>query len=183
MADNQLSVKYNLRQLNNANNNAHLLWFPRVVRTDTLSLRGLSDHIFSHGSPYTRDTVIGVLTAFRDCMVELLSAGVAVKIDGLGTFYPTMESKGAESPVGYNVRDYIKGLHIRFQPEGATEDNITSRVLKKNVQFKQNMIFDRFGVPKKVVDGQLVDYGDDDDGGDDDNNQGGGTNDIGGGNG
>ena len=56
-------------------------------------------------------------------------------------------------------------------------------MLKKNVQFKQNMIFDRFGVPKKVVDGQLVDYGDDDEGGDDDNNQGGGTNDNGGGNG
>jgi hypothetical protein len=43
------------------------------------------------------------------------------------------------------------------------------------------MIFDRFGVPKKVVDGQLVDYGDEDD--NDDNNQGGGTNDNGGGNG
>ena len=121
--------------------------------------------------------------AMTSCMVELLKEGVAVKLDGLGTFYPTMEAKGAESPVGYNITDYIKGLHIRFQPEGATEDNITSRVLKQNVRFQQMMIFDKLGVPKKVVDGQLVDYGDDDEGGDDDNNQGGGTNDNGGGNG
>ena len=163
MADTQLSVKYNLRQLNNENNSAHLLWFPRVVRTDTLNLRGLSDHIFSHGSPYTRDTVIGVLTAFRDCMVELLSSSVAIKIDGLGTFYPTLEAKGAETPIGYNIREYAKGLHVRFQPEGATEDNITSRVLKENVRFQQNMIFDLHGVPKKVKNGQLVDYGEDDD--------------------
>ena len=151
-----------------------------VNEDGTYSIRG--DNTYSIET-VPESAVIGVLTAFLDCMVELLSAGVAVKLDGLGTFYPTMESKGAESPVGYNVRDYLKGLHIRFQPEGATEDNITSRVLKKNVQFKQNMIFDRFGVPKKVVDGQLVDYGDDDDGDDDDNNQGGGTNDNGGGNG
>ena len=37
-----------------------------------------------------------------------------MKLDGLGTFFPTMESKGAESPVGYNIRDYLKGVHIRF---------------------------------------------------------------------
>lgn len=183
MATTNQTIKYRLRQLNNANNNAHLLWFPKVERTDTLSQKGITKHIAGHGTVYTRDVVDGVLTKFRDCLIEKLTEGVAVKLDGLGTFYPTMESKGAESPVGYNVRDYIKGLHIRFQPEGATEDNITSRVLKQNVRFQQMMIFDKLGVPKKVVDGQLVDYGDDDEGGDDDNNQGGGTNDNGGGNG
>ena len=169
MAENQLSVKYNLRQMNNEHNNGHLLWYPKVVRVDTLSLRGLAEHIFSHGSPYTRDTVIGVLTAFRDCMVELLSSSVAVKLDGLGTFYPSLESKGAESPIGYNIRDYIKGLHIRFLPEGETEDNLTSVAFGKNCRFKQNMIFDLNGRPKKVVDGALVDYGDDDDPGGDNN--------------
>ena len=183
MATKKIEMQYNLRQLNNENNKSHLMWFPRAVRRSTLSLRGLSDHIAGHGSIYTRDVVLGVLTKFTSCLTELVTEGTAVKLDGLGTFYPTMESKGAESPVGYNVRDYIKGLHIRFQPEGATEDNITSRVLKQNVRFQQMMIFDKLGVPKKVVDGQLVDYGDDDDGGDDDNNQGGGTNDNGGGNG
>ena len=37
-----------------------------------------------------------------------------------------------------------------------------SRVMKEKVQFQQNMIFDKNGVPKKVKDGQLVDYGEDD---------------------
>ena len=167
MATKKIEMQYNLKQLNNEHNNAHLLWFPKVVRRSTLSLRGLSDHISDHGSIYTRDVVQGVLTKFTTCLTELIAQGVAVKLDGLGTFYPTLEAKGAESPVGYNVMDYLKGVHIRFTPEGCEDDNITSRVMKQKVQMSQNMIFDKNGVPKKVVDGQLVDYGEDD--GSDDN--------------
>ena len=167
MATKKIEMMYNLRQLNNENNNAHLLWFPKAVRRSTLNLRGLSDHISEHGSIYTRDVVLGVLSKFTSCLVELVSQGVAVKLDGLGTFYPTLEAEGAESPVGYNINEYLKGVHVRFTPEGCDDDNITSREMKKKVIMLQNMIFDKNGVPKKVKDGQLVDYGVDDD--DDDN--------------
>lgn len=185
MADSKLSMLYNLRQMNNSANKSNLLWFPKCYRKDTLNMRGMAAHIADHGSPYTRDTVLGVLTAFRDCLVEIVSQGNGVKLDGLGTFYPTLESKGAESPVGYNINEYLRGVHIRFLPESAAEDDITSRVLKKAVVFKQNMIFDRNGVPKKVADGKLVDYTgepDDDDSGDngDDNNDNNGDNTQGG---
>ncbi len=180
MATNGQTIKYRLRQLNNANNNAHLLWFPRVERTDTLSMTGITKHIAGHGTVYTRDVVDGVLTKFRDCLIEKLTEGVAVKLDGLGTFYPTMESKGAESPVGYNIRDYLKGVHIRFQPETAAEEDISSRTLKESCNFKQTLIIDKNGKPKKVVDGQLVDWTAGGEGSDDDeSNEGGG----GGGNG
>jgi predicted histone-like DNA-binding protein len=169
MATKKIEMQYNLRQLNNENNNAHLLWFPKAVRRSTLSLRGLSDHISDHGSIYTRDVVQGVLTKFTSCITELVAQGVAVKLDGLGTCYPTLEAKGAETPVGYNIEEYLKGVHIRFQPEGCDDDNITSREMKKKVIMQQNMIFDLNGVPKKVKDGQLVDYGADDDEDNDDN--------------
>ncbi len=169
MATKKIEMQYNLRQLNNENNNAHLLWFPKAVRRSTLSLRGLSDHISDHGSIYTRDVVLGVLSKFTSCLTELVAQGVAVKLDGLGTFYPTLEAKGAETPVGYNIEEYLKGVHIRFQPEGCDDDNITSREMKKKVIMQQNMIFDLNGVPKKVKDGQLVDYGADDDEDNDDN--------------
>ena len=181
MATKKIEMLYNLKQLNNANNKAHLLWFPKAVRRSTLNLRGLSDHIAEHGSIYTRDVVQGVLTRFTSCMTELIEQGVAIKLDGLGTFYPTLEAKGAESPVGYNITDYLKGVHIRFTPEGCDDDNITSRIMKQRVIMSQNMIFDKNGVPKKVVDGQLVDYGDDEDDNSDDNNnnEDSGTNDNG----
>ena len=165
-------MQYNLRQLSNENNSAHLLWFPKAVRRSTLSLRGLSDHIAGHGSIYTRDVVLGVLTKFTSCLTELVTEGTAVKLDGLGTFYPTLEAKGAETPIGYNINEYLKGVHVRFYPEGADDDDLTSREMKEKVILAQNMIFDLHGVPKKVKNGQLVDYGEDDeeDTEDEDNN-------------
>ncbi len=162
MASKKIEFLYDLKQMNNENSSAHLQWFPRAKRQSTLNLRGLSRHIGDHGSIYTIDVVIGVLTKFTSCLVELVSQGVAVKLDGLGTFYPTLEASGAESPVGYNINEHLEGVHIRFTPEGSDEDNITSRAFRERVSLKQNMIFDKAGVPKKVVDGQLVNYGDDD---------------------
>ncbi len=172
MASKKIEMQYNLRQLNNENNNAHLLWFPKAVRRSTLNLRGLSDHISDHGSIYTRDVVLGVLSKFTSCLIELVEEGVAVKLDGLGTFYPTLEAKGAETPVGYNIEEYLKGVHVRFTPEGCEDDNITSREMKNRVSLKQNMIFDLNGVPKKVKNGQLVDYGVDDEDDEDEGNEG-----------
>ena len=160
MAKEKISMVYNLRQFNNENSNAHRLWFPQPVRRDTLSLRGLADHITDHGSVYTRDVVVGVLTKFSTCLVELVSQGIGVKLDGLGTFYPTFESKGAETPVNYDVNSYVKGIHIRFWPENAELDKISSRAFVEKCVLKQNMIFDLHGVPKKIENGKLVDYGD-----------------------
>lgn len=49
-------------------------------------------------------------------------------------------------------------------------DRIASRQMKEMCSFKQNMIYDLNGVPKKVRDGQLVDYGPEDEEQEDENN-------------
>ncbi len=165
MATSKIEMLYNLRQNNQEGSKAYGLWYPKAVRRSTLNLKGMATHILGHGSIYTIDVVTGVLTKFKDCLVELVSTGVGVKIDGIGTFYPSIEAKGVESPDKYDVGTNVKGVHIRFLPENAADDKITSRAFKQKVTMKQNMIFDMNGVPKKIVDGELVDYGttDDDD--------------------
>ena len=166
---NTIELRYDLRQNNAEGKPTYELWYPRVVRHGTLSLRGLADHIADHGSIYTRDVVVGVLTKFTTCLVELVKQGQAVKLDGLGIFYPTIEAKGAETPVNYSAIEYVKGVHIRFNPDTTDLDNISSRAFMAKCTFAQRMLFDKAGVPKKVKNGQLVDYGDgdedDDDGG------------------
>ena len=159
---NKIPIQYDLKQNNAEGKPTYELWYPRAVRRSTLNLKGLSTHIADHGSIYTPDVVMGVLSKFTSCLVELVSTGVAVKLDGLGTFYPTIEAKGAETPVKYNAEDYVKGIHIRFYPEGSDDDDLTSRAFLKKVSMQQNMLFDKHGVPKKVKNGQLVDYGEDD---------------------
>ena len=60
-----------------------------------------------------------------------------VKIEGLGTFYCTLENqkKGASKKEDYNPNKHMKALHIRFLPEQAAEENISSREFLKKAEF------------------------------------------------
>ncbi len=158
MATSKISMKYDLYQNNIKDSAANGKWYPRAVRDNTLNLKGLANHIQGHGSVFTRDVVEGVMLKFKECLIELVSQGVGVKIDGLGTFYPTLEADGADTPIEYNVFNCLKGVHIRFTPENAAEERITSRAMTQKVSLRQNMIYDKDGKPKMVVDKELVDY-------------------------
>ena len=76
----------------------------------------------------------GVVTRLRNCIVELLSEGQGVKLDGLGTLRPTLENAtgGADSIKDFNVTEHVTGVHVRFIPEGEELDRLTSREMMKN---------------------------------------------------
>ena len=123
------------------------------MRTSTLNTHGLANHIVEHGSVFTRDVVEGMVIKFRDCIVELLSRGIGVKLEGLGTFYPTLEATGADSPIGYNVNDNLIGVHIRFLPEKRAGEQLTSQAFAQTVQLRQRLVIDRHGVPIQIANG------------------------------
>ena len=74
---------------------------------------------------------------FRSCLVEMLLESKKVKIEGLGTFYCTLENQknGALKKEDFNVNKHLKALHIRFLPEQTTEENISSREFLKKAEF------------------------------------------------
>lgn len=146
MADSKIAMQYDLRQSNLRQNISFKKWYPYAVRTSTLNTKGLANHIVEHGSVYTRDVVEGMVVKFRDCIVELLSQGVSVKLDGLGTFYPTLRASGADSPEEYDVNEHIEGIHIRFLPEKVKDEQLTSQTFAKQVVLRQRFVVDRHGV-------------------------------------
>ena len=145
---NQIQMRYNVVQANvNEGDRPNNKWYAKVVRNGTLSLRGLANHITEHGSVYTLDVVYGVLVKFASCLKELVAQGTAVKLDTLGTFYPSLESEGAVSAEDFTI-DMIKGVHMRFLPTSSATDNINSKELLKKVSFNREAIIDKTG---KVV--------------------------------
>ena len=78
-----------------------------------------------------------MLEKFRSCLVEMLLESKKVKIEGLGTFYCTLENQknGALKKEDFNVNKHLKALHIRFLPEQTTEENISSREFLKKAEF------------------------------------------------
>jgi hypothetical protein len=90
-------------------------------------------------------------------MKELICQGQPVKLEGLGTFYPTIENKkgGVESPLAYDPNVQIEGVHLRFLPEGAKGEELTSRNLKGDCVFEMR---DLITVHKVTVDGKVKRY-------------------------
>ena len=130
-------ILYEVKRNQNSYSQAYGKWYAQIKSLETLNTRKLANHISEHGSIYTPDVVYGVLEKFRSCLVEMLLESKKVKIEGLGTFYCTLENqkKGALKKEDFNVNKHLKALHIRFLPEQAAEENISSREFLKKAEF------------------------------------------------
>ena len=112
-------------------------WYARLKSIETLSTEKLAKHISEHGSVFTADVVEGVMKKVKTCLLEMLLESKKVKIAGLGTFYLTCECQkgGADKEEDFNVNQHLKALHIRFLPDQAQEDNLSSREFIKKAEF------------------------------------------------
>ena len=112
-------------------------WYARLKSVETMSMAKLAKHISEHGSVFTEDVVEGVMKKFKTCLLEMLLESKKVKVAGLGTFYLTCECQkgGADKEEDFNVKEHLKALHIRFLPDQAAEDNISSREFIKKAEF------------------------------------------------
>ena len=86
-------ILYEVKQNQNSYSAAFGKWYAQIKNLETLNTRKLANHISEHGSIYTPDVVYGVLEKFRSCLLEMLLNSKKVKIEGLGTFYCTLENQ------------------------------------------------------------------------------------------
>ena len=130
-------IFYLLKQNKNTTSKIFGKWFAQAKSVETMNTRKLASHIAEHGSIYTPDVVFGVLEKFRSCMLEMLLNSRRVKIDGLGTFYTTIENQkgGSATKDEFKPNVNLKALHIRFIPDQEAETNISSREFIKKAEF------------------------------------------------
>ena len=134
MANNKIPMNIVVRQNKNDESTGYERWFGEILSSGTLTTRGIAKHMVDHGSTFGLSTIVGVLTALSQCVPELLSEGVGVKISGLGTWYPMLSTKGADSPEKFKVAKHVNGVHIRFLPDSTELDNVTSKQFRKLCQ-------------------------------------------------
>ena len=135
MATNEIKLGINLRQNKNIKNSGYGKYYPEVDTQETLTLKGFAKHMSDHGSIYSLDLIEGVLKKITQCLPELISQGVPIRLDPLGTFLPTCT---VDKPLrdipdmeGADPSEVVKGVHIRFLPYGVEDENITSRRFKQ----------------------------------------------------
>ena len=88
--------------------------YGKIIYRGTLNLADMAEHIMKHGTVYTEDVVIGVITKMKTCMQEMLADGYKVKLDGIGTLYPKVTSKGVAEAKDFSAQDDISRIGISF---------------------------------------------------------------------
>jgi len=88
--------------------------YGKIIYRGTLNLADMAEHIMKHGTVYTEDVVVGVITKMKSCMQEMLADGYKVKLDGIGTLYPKATSKGVADAKDFSAQDDISRIGIAF---------------------------------------------------------------------
>ena len=136
MASNSIRFGIALRKNNNKKSTGYGKYYVEKSRTQTLTQRGLIKHMTEHGLSVPRAIVEAVITQIAQCIPELCAQGIGVKLDSLGTFYPTVKSRAIEEAdlkVDMDATEYIKGIHVRFLPDGTKLDDFTSVQMTRSV--------------------------------------------------
>ena len=88
--------------------------YGKIIYRGTMRLTDMAEHIMKHGSIYTEDVVIGVITKLKSCMQEMLADGYKVKLDGIGTLYPVLTSKCVADAKDFSASENVTRLGIAF---------------------------------------------------------------------
>ena len=158
MARERITFPVNLRQNINDDSTAYGKWFPVPSSSEPMSLKGFAKHLAEHGKLASYDMLVLVLQNVVGCLKELILQGQSVKLDGLGTFRPTIEGEGSnevELAISKGANVIIKGIHLRFNPENAKGEKLTSRALKEACVFEFKDVLIR---KEKTVDGKKKVY-------------------------
>lgn len=142
-----VQLRIALRKNSNVKSTGYNKWYGEVVLRQGLTQRGFIKHIMQHIPGISEAMTTAVLETVAQCIPELVGQGVSVKLDGIGVFYPTLNSQKYTDKEGV-VHDYskteqqiantviqpsevVRGVRFRFKPDSTKLDNLTSKAFKK----------------------------------------------------
>ena len=156
MAVRKIAMVVNLRQNKNQTAANFGKWYPEVDEKKPLDLKGFCAHMTEHGKLADYQIVVLVVQQVVECMKELVLQGQPVKLEGLGTFSPSVEStKGGAASVqaamDAGLDTLIEGVHMNFTPENTKGEKLTSRALKAECVFDAGYVVESI---KQTVNGK-----------------------------
>ena len=141
MARSEIAMVINLRQNKNDDSTAYGKYFAEVDSKEPLNLKGLAKHMTEHGKISSKEMCELVLGELVSCMTHLLREGQPVKLDGFGTFSPSVDGQklgkaNLADAVAGGADAMINGIKINFLGENSKGEELTSRALKKECVFE-----------------------------------------------
>ena len=120
---------------NNSKSVAYGKTYGRLVYHDTVNTSDLCRHMMKHGTIFTSDVVKGVVEKFIQCFEELLLEGNKIKLDGLGTFYLSINTEGVSDREQFTANN-VKALRIKFIGDQSKESEYATKMLTSKAKFQ-----------------------------------------------
>ena len=136
-------------------------YYPEAESKETLSTKGFAKHVADHGGTLVSYELMQlVLASIVKCLKEYMSQGQPVKLDGLGTFRPTVTSitggaASIEEALRKGVNNMVEGVNFVFIPENSKDEEITSKKFKDQCTLQFSYLVETI---KKVIGGKEKTY-------------------------
>ena len=101
--------------------------YGKIIYRGTLGLNEMAEHIMKHGTVYTEDVVIGVITKLKNCIQEMLADGYKVKLDGIGT----LTSSGVADAKDFNAQENITRVGVAFLADQSKKSLYKASAMKQ----------------------------------------------------
>ena len=148
--------------------------YGKIIYRKTVNLDDMAEHIMKHGSVYTEDVVIGVITKLKSCMQEMLADGHKVKLDGIGTLYPTLTSEGVEDAKDYSPSENVTRVGIAFLADQSRKSMYKARYMRDTVNLSTKLYSELTTSPQPSPNGEGAGQTGNENGNQGNENQGGG---------
>ena len=119
----------------NEKNNGFGKTYGRLVHQDTMNTSDLCRHMMKHGTIFTSDVVKGVVEKFIQCFEELLMEGNKIKLDGLGTFYLSINTEGVIDEKDFTANN-VKAIRVKFIGDQSKESEYATKMLTNKARFR-----------------------------------------------
>ena len=144
MAKENIAFMVNLRKNTVPDSDMFGRYYPEAESKETLSTKGFAKHV----------------SGIVKCLKEYMSQGQPVKLDGLGTFRPTVTSvtggaASIEEALQKGVNNMVAGVNFVFIPENAQGEEITSKKFKDQCSLQFAYLVETI---KKVIGGKEKSY-------------------------
>ncbi len=161
MAKENIAFLVNLRKNIVPDSDMFGRYYPEAESKETLTTKGFAKHVADHGGTLVSYELMQlVMAAIVKCLKEMMSQGQPVKLDGLGTFRPTVTSvtggaASIEEALRKGVNNMVEGVNFIFIPENVQGEEITSKKFKEQCSLQFAYLVETF---YKVVGGKKKSY-------------------------
>lgn len=104
-------------------------WYAQVKTDGETTIDDLVDEIEKFSALSEAD-IRGVIIALENVIQKELANGKIIRLDKLGSFYPSLSSEGAVSEAEFNV-SLIKGAKVNYRPGKRINDALSVATFTK----------------------------------------------------